>query len=147
MRWFFERPKHTFKLIDKGKYTMLLRYESLLNLTYVAYTMHYSAKCNSGRIAIPWVYIKHSFDYQYTKIQPYTSRVQKCVFERYTISVPRLLTVKSQMKCRLTHMRLRTHATKYFPHWHLFNTLHTVCFIHGQSIYEINRICHILIFS
>ena len=37
---------------------------------------------------------------------------------------------------------LRTYATKYFPHWNIFNTLHTVCFMHGLSIYEIKRICH-----
>ena len=24
----------------------------------------------------------------------------------------------------------------------MFNTLHTVCFMHGLSIYEIKRICH-----
>ena len=37
---------------------------------------------------------------------------------------------------------LRTYATKYFPHWNILNTLHTVCFMHGLSIYEIKRICH-----
>ena len=37
---------------------------------------------------------------------------------------------------------LRTYATKYFPYWNIFNTLHTVCFMHGLSIYEIKRICH-----
>ena len=37
---------------------------------------------------------------------------------------------------------LRTYATKYFPYWNTFNTLHTVCFMHGLSIYEIKRICH-----
>ena len=37
---------------------------------------------------------------------------------------------------------LRTYATKYFPCWNIFNTLHTVCFMHGLSIYEIKRICH-----
>ena len=36
---------------------------------------------------------------------------------------------------------LRKYANKYFPHWNLFNTLHTVCFMHGLSIYEIKRIC------
>ena len=30
--------------------------------------MHFSAKCNSGRIAIQWFHIKHYLDYQYTKI-------------------------------------------------------------------------------
>ena len=42
--------------------------------------MHFSAKCNSGRVAIQWFHIKHYLDYQFTKIQPYTFRVQKCVF-------------------------------------------------------------------
>ena len=37
---------------------------------------------------------------------------------------------------------LRTYATKYFPCWNLFNSLHTVCFMHGLSIYEIKRKCH-----
>ena len=37
---------------------------------------------------------------------------------------------------------LRTYATKYFPYWNIFNTLHTVCFMHELSIYEIKRICH-----
>ena len=40
--------------------------------------MDFSAKCNSGRIAIQWFHIKYYLDYQYTKFQPY--RVQKCVF-------------------------------------------------------------------
>ena len=53
--------------------------------------MHFSAKCNSGRIAIQWYHIKHYLDYQYTKFQPYTFRVQKmCVFARYATLVPRL---------------------------------------------------------
>ena len=53
--------------------------------------MHFSAKCNSGRIAIQWFYIKPYLDYQYTKLQPYTFRVQKmCVFARYATLVPRL---------------------------------------------------------
>ena len=55
--------------------------------------MHFSAKCNSGRIAIQWFHIKHCLDYQYTKFQPYTFRVQKmCVFARYATLVPRLNT-------------------------------------------------------
>ena len=37
---------------------------------------------------------------------------------------------------------LRTYATKYFPCWNMFNTLHTVCFMYGLSIYLIKRICH-----
>ena len=53
--------------------------------------MHFSAKCISGRIAIQWFHIKHYLDYQYTKFQPYTFRVQKmCVFARYATLVPRL---------------------------------------------------------
>ena len=40
-------------------------------------------------------------------------------------------------------LRLRTYATKYFPHCNIFNTLHSVCFMHGLSIYEIKRICSI----
>ena len=53
--------------------------------------MHFSAKCNSGRVAIQWFHIKHYLDYQFTKFQPYTFRVQKmCVFARYATLVPRL---------------------------------------------------------
>ena len=53
--------------------------------------MHFPAKCNSVRIAIQWFHIKHYLDYQYTKFQPYTFRVQKmCVFARYATLVPRL---------------------------------------------------------
>ena len=53
--------------------------------------MQFSAKCNSGRIAIQWFHIKHYLDYQYSKFQPYTFRVQKmCVFARYATFVPRL---------------------------------------------------------
>ena len=61
-------------------------------MTYVAYKkMHFSAKCNSGRIAIQWFHIKHYLNYKYTKFQPYTFRVQKmCVFARYSTLVPRL---------------------------------------------------------
>ena len=55
--------------------------------------MHISEKCNSGRAAIQWFHIKHYLDYQYTKFQPYTFRVQKmCVFARYATLVPRLET-------------------------------------------------------
>ena len=45
--------------------------------------MHFSTKCNSGRIAIQWFHIKHYLDYQYTKFQPYTFLpfgCKKCVF-------------------------------------------------------------------
>ena len=53
--------------------------------------MHFSAKCNSGCIAIQWFHVKHYLDYQYTKFQPYTFWVQKmCVFARYATLVPRL---------------------------------------------------------
>ena len=56
--------------------------------------MHFSAKCNSGRIAIQWFHIKHYLDYHDTKFQPYTFRVQKmCVFARYATLVPRLLRI------------------------------------------------------
>ena len=59
--------------------------------------MHFSAKCNSGRIAIQWFHIKHYLDYQYTKFQPYTFRVQKmCVFARYATLVPRLIGTESK---------------------------------------------------
>ena len=34
--------------------------------------MHFSAKCNSGCIAIQWFHITHYLDNQYTKFQPYT---------------------------------------------------------------------------
>ena len=65
--------------------------ERLLNMTYVANKNAFSAKCNSGRIAIQWFHIKHYLDYQYTKFQPYTFQVQKmCVFARYAALVPRL---------------------------------------------------------
>ena len=53
--------------------------------------MHFSAKCNSSRIDIQWLHIKHYLDYQDTKLQLYTFRVQKmCVFARYASLVPRL---------------------------------------------------------
>ena len=80
-----------FNLLVKET-SQILCYERLLNMTNVAYKkMHFSAKCNSGRIAIQWFYIKHYFDYQYKKFQPYTFRVQKmCVFARYATLVPRL---------------------------------------------------------
>ena len=40
----------------------------------------------------------------------------------------------------------RTCGTKYFMHVNRFNTLHTVCFMHGLSIYEIEKICHPVLF-
>ena len=76
--------------------SQFLCYERLLNMTNVAYNNAFSAKCNSGRIAIQWFHIKHYLDYQYTKFQPYTFRVQKmCVFARYATLVPRLLSKMS----------------------------------------------------
>ena len=42
--------------------------------------MHFSTKCNSGCIAIQWFHIKHYLDYQYTKFQQYTIRVQIVCF-------------------------------------------------------------------
>ena len=42
----------------------------------------------------------------------------------------------------LRYLRTYMYATKYFPCWNMSNTLHTVCFMHGLSIYEIKRICH-----
>ena len=80
--------------------SQFLCYERLLNMTYVAYKkMLFSAKCNSGRIAIQWFHIKHYLDYQYTKFQPYTFRVQKmCVFARYATLVPRLYTNSWEIK-------------------------------------------------
>ena len=77
--------------------SQFLCYERLLNMTYVAYKkMHFSAKCNSGRIAIQWFHIEHYLDYQYTKFQLYTFRVQKmCVFARYATLVPRLVWIIS----------------------------------------------------
>ena len=56
--------------------------------------MHFSAKCNSGRIAKQWFHIKHYIDYQYTKFQSYTFRVQEmCVFARYSTLVPQLMRI------------------------------------------------------
>ena len=54
-------------------------------------TMHFSAKCNSGRIAIQWLHIKRYLDHQYTKFKLYIFWVQHiCVFARYATLVPRL---------------------------------------------------------
>ena len=39
-------------------------------------------------------------------------------------------------------MDLRTHATKYFPYGNLFKGLHMVCFMHGLSTYELEKICN-----
>ena len=40
-----------------------LCYERLLNMTYVAYKNAFSAKCNSGHIAIQWFHFKHYLDF------------------------------------------------------------------------------------
>ena len=65
--------------------------------------MHFPAKCNSGRIAIQWFHIKHHLDYQYTKFQLYTFRVQKmCVFARYATLVPRLQQLKKFLALSLS---------------------------------------------
>ena len=77
--------------------SQVLCYERLLNLTYVTYTknaffreMQFWSHCY-----IQWFHIKHYLDYQYSKFQPYTFRVQKmCVFERYATLVPRLLSIE-----------------------------------------------------
>ena len=96
MRRFFEDQNTLFNLLIR-KTSKFLCYERLLNMTYVAYKkMHFSAKCNSGRIAIQWFHIKHYLDYQYTKFQSYTFQVQKmCVFARYATLVPRLHPITS----------------------------------------------------
>ena len=60
MTRFFEDQKHTLRLIDKGTSQCLcLCYESLLNLTNVAYKKAFFTKCNSGRIAIQWFQNRH----------------------------------------------------------------------------------------
>ena len=41
---------------------------------------------------------------------------------------------------------LWTYATKYYPRWNLFNTLYTVSFMNGLSIYEIQGYVTVLIF-
>ena len=69
--------------------------------------MRFSAKCNSGRIAIQWFHIKYYLDYQYTKFQPYTFRVQKmCVFARYATLVPRLTSHELGLPLRLENLKL-----------------------------------------
>ena len=76
----------------------------------------FSAKCNSGRLAIQWFNIKHYLDYQYTKFQPYTFRVQKmCVFARYATLVPRL--VIWQLKCHkeLTIVQIAYYIYYWIP--------------------------------
>ena len=42
--------------------------------------MHFSAKCNSGRIAIQWFHIKHYLDYLYTNSSRIPFGCKKCVF-------------------------------------------------------------------
>ena len=81
----------------------LLNETVLLKTKSMHTKMHFSAKCNSGRIAIQWFYIKHYLDYQYTKFQPYTFRVQKmCVFARYATLVPRLYVKPSKVQALLS---------------------------------------------
>ena len=84
------KTKYTlFNLLIRDT-SQFLCYEILLNLTYVTYKkMHFSMKCNFGRIAIQWFHIKRYSDYQYTKFQMYTFRVQKNV----STLVPRLLSI------------------------------------------------------
>ena len=80
------------------RFTLLIR-ETSQFLCYDCLTwpirltkMHFSAICNSGRVAIQWFHIKRDLDYQYTKFQLYTFWVQNiCVFARYATLVPRLL--------------------------------------------------------
>ena len=55
---------------------------------------------------------------------------------------PRKRVTTFKLKCVSAKFILRTYATKYFPCWNMFNTLHTVCFMHELSIYKIKRICH-----
>ena len=91
------KTKNTlFKLLIRDT-SQFLCYSRLLNLTFVAYKKKpFPAKCIFGRIAIQWFHIKHYLDYQYTKFQPYTFRVQKmCVFARYATLVPRLVLLKT----------------------------------------------------
>ena len=51
-------------------------------------------------------------------------------------------TLRKIQKKGLPQLSLRTYATKYFPCLNIFNTLHTVCFMHVLSIFGIKRICH-----
>ena len=95
-------------ILLKGKNTLFnilireisefLCYERLLNSAHAAYKkIHFTAKCNSGHIAIQWFNMRYYLDYQYTKIQPYTFRMQIFfVFARYATLVPRLVTVAPQ---------------------------------------------------
>ena len=76
--------------------------------------MHFSAKCNSGRIAIQWFHIKHYLGYQYTKFQPYTFRVQKnCVFARYATLVPRLKRVYGSLCFKIHPQQMSQSKKKY----------------------------------
>ena len=101
-----------FNLLSRET-SQFLCYERLLNMTMWHRKMHFSAKCNSGRIAIQWFHIKHYLDYQYTKFQPYTFRVQKmCVFARYATLVPRLFV----MVLRCTYC-LYNPQIVYSPHF------------------------------
>ena len=76
----FLKPKSTlFNLLIRGT-SHFLCYDRLLNMTYVAHKMHFSAKFNSGRIAIQWFHIKHYLDYQYTKFHLYLSGAKNVYF-------------------------------------------------------------------
>ena len=69
-----------------------LCYERLLNMTYVAYKNAFFREMQFWSHCYTVVSYLALFDYQYTKFQPYTSRVQKmCVFARHATLVPRLL--------------------------------------------------------
>ena len=91
MRGFFWRPKAHYLTYWWGKHQNFYAMKDCLTWPMWHTKMHFSAKCNSGRIAIQWFHIEHYLDYQYTKFQPYTFRVQKmCVFARDATLVPRL---------------------------------------------------------
>ena len=87
----FENQIHTFLTYDKGNITIsMLRKVAQLGRCGLQ-KMHFSAKWNSGHIAIQWIHIKRYLGYQYTKFQLYTFRVQKnCVFARYATLVSQL---------------------------------------------------------
>ena len=122
------KTKHTtFKLIDTGKNSKFLRYESLLNLTYEAYKMHFLAKCNSCRISIQWFHIMHYFNYQFTKkLAVYHLGAKKLCFAQYTTSVPWLLGIAR------TDFRL-CESVKIFTNWVRFSHESKYISIHGNS--------------
>ena len=78
--------------------------------------MHFTAKCNSGRIAIQCLHIKRYLDYQYTKFQLFTFRVQHiCVFARYATMVPRLSRCLQRSIGRYFFFHIFTHCV-FFSH-------------------------------